>query len=116
MPARSRSRVDSTASTAPTFSSRSSARAWPSSTAVTAPLHGFRDAIDYWTRSSCKQYLGGIAIPTLVLNARNDPFLPPAALARPAEVSASVVLDYPVLVVARSLLGLWLLIYMRGCS
>src|SRR5690606_1010805 len=63
--------------------------------AVTAPLHGFRDAMDYWTRSSCKQYLGGIAIPTLVLNARNDPFLPPAVLARPAEVSSPVVLDYP---------------------
>lgn len=63
--------------------------------AVTAPLHGFRDAIDYWTRSSCRQYLGGIAVPTLVLNALNDPFLPPSALARPNEVSAAVVLDYP---------------------
>lgn len=62
---------------------------------VTAPLHGFASATDYWQRSSCKQYLGGIAVPTLVLNARNDPFLPERMLARPAEVSAAVVLDYP---------------------
>ncbi len=62
---------------------------------VTAPLHGFASATDYWQRSSCKQFLGGIAVPTLVLNARNDPFLPERMLARPAEVSAAVVLDYP---------------------
>jgi predicted alpha/beta-fold hydrolase len=62
---------------------------------VTAPLHGFESAIDYWTRSSCKQYLGGIAVPTLVLNARNDPFLPEVALARASEVSVAVTLDYP---------------------
>jgi predicted alpha/beta-fold hydrolase len=62
---------------------------------VTAPLHGFAGAIDYWTRSSCRQYLGGIAVPTLVINALNDPFLPPSALASPAEVSAAVRLEYP---------------------
>jgi predicted alpha/beta-fold hydrolase len=62
---------------------------------VTAPLHGFENALDYWTRSSCKQYLGGVAVPTLVLNARNDPFLPEAVLAVQSEVSRHVVLDYP---------------------
>lgn len=62
---------------------------------VTAPLHGFDSALDYWQRSSCKQYLGGIGVPTLVLNARNDPFLPEAVLAKPADVSPQVVLDYP---------------------
>ncbi len=41
----------------------------------TAPLHGFRDADDYWTRSSCRQFLPHIRIPTLLVNARNDPFL-----------------------------------------
>ncbi|MFM1989074.1 MAG: hypothetical protein RJA99_2031 [Pseudomonadota bacterium] len=63
---------------------------------VTAPLHGFASAIDYWTRSSCRQFLGGIAVPTLVLNALNDPFLPASALATPAEVSKAVRLEYPV--------------------
>lgn len=62
---------------------------------VTAPLHGFASAVDYWRRSSCRQFLGGIAVPTLVVNALNDPFLPPSALARPAEASRAVRLEYP---------------------
>jgi hypothetical protein len=41
----------------------------------TARLHGFADANDYWTRSSARQYLGGVRVPTLLLNAQNDPFL-----------------------------------------
>jgi hypothetical protein len=62
---------------------------------VTAPLHGFEGAIDYWRRSSCRQFLGGIAVPTLVINALNDPFLPASALAAPAEASRAVTLEYP---------------------
>jgi predicted alpha/beta-fold hydrolase len=62
---------------------------------VTAPLHGFKSARDYWHRSSCRQFLGGIAVPTLIINALNDPFLPVEALARPAEVSTAVELHYP---------------------
>ncbi|MEJ2004154.1 MAG: alpha/beta fold hydrolase [Cyclobacteriaceae bacterium] len=41
----------------------------------TAPLHGFRDAVDYYTRCSSLFYLDDIEIPTLIVNARNDPFL-----------------------------------------
>jgi uncharacterized protein len=41
----------------------------------TAPLHGYRDAIDYYTRCSSVHFLAGIRIPTLLVNARNDPFL-----------------------------------------
>lgn len=48
--------------------------------AVTAPLHGFRDADDYYARCSAGRYLRGIRVPTLMLQAANDPFLPPAAL------------------------------------
>lgn len=44
---------------------------------ITAPLHGFAGAEDYWTRSSSRQFLPAIRIPTLLLNARNDPFLTP---------------------------------------
>jgi predicted alpha/beta-fold hydrolase len=62
---------------------------------VTAPLHGFDSAIDYWRRSSCRQFLGGIAVPTLVINALNDPFLPASALAAPREASRAVRLEYP---------------------
>jgi predicted alpha/beta-fold hydrolase len=43
----------------------------------TAPLHGFKNAADYWTRSSCRQFLPSIEIPTLLVNALNDPFLGP---------------------------------------
>lgn len=48
--------------------------------AVTAPLHGFAGADDYYARSSSAQYLGGITVPTLLLHAINDPFLPASAI------------------------------------
>lgn len=60
---------------------------------VTAPLHGFRDTDDYWHRASAKHVLSDITVPTLVLNAQNDPFLPPQHLPRAA--SPRVTLDYP---------------------
>jgi hypothetical protein len=62
---------------------------------VTAPLHGFRDTDDYWTRASSKPHLAGVGLPTLVLNAKNDPFLPARHLPRPPEVSALVLLEQP---------------------
>lgn len=47
---------------------------------VTAPLHGFRDADDYYGRSSSALWLAGIEIPTLVLHACDDPFLGPEGI------------------------------------
>lgn len=41
----------------------------------TAPLNGFANAEDYWEKGACKPFLHKIRKPTLVLNARNDPFL-----------------------------------------
>jgi predicted alpha/beta-fold hydrolase len=41
----------------------------------TAPLHGFKDAHDFYTRASCKNYLSNIRVPALIVNAENDPFL-----------------------------------------
>ncbi len=43
----------------------------------TAPIHGFKDAHEYYTQCSSKQYLKNIRIPTLLVNAQNDPFLSP---------------------------------------
>jgi len=63
--------------------------------AVTAVLHGFAGTPDYWRRASSKPWLAGVAVPTLVLNARNDPFVPAASLPGPGEVSADVLLDQP---------------------
>lgn len=62
--------------------------------AVTAPLHGFAGADDYWFRASSKPWLTDIAVPTLLLNARNDPFLPAHALPLPDQVSPQVCLDF----------------------
>jgi hypothetical protein len=47
---------------------------------VTAPVYGFRDAHDYYTRSSSIRWLHAIARPTLLLSAFDDPFLPPEVL------------------------------------
>jgi predicted alpha/beta-fold hydrolase len=46
--------------------------------AYTAPLHGFTDAEGYYRRASSKPLLPDLPVPTLLLNAANDPFLPPA--------------------------------------
>jgi predicted alpha/beta-fold hydrolase len=62
---------------------------------VTAPLHGFRDTDDYWTRASAKPHLPGIRVPTLLVNARDDPFLPEGALPTEREVSSAVKLEFP---------------------
>ena len=63
---------------------------------VTARLHGFRDVDHYWTSSASGPYLGGIRVPTLLLNARNDPFLPEHALLAAARApSADVLLEFP---------------------
>jgi predicted alpha/beta-fold hydrolase len=60
---------------------------------VTAPLHGYRDADDYWDRASARHVLDDITVPTLVLNAQNDPFLPPHHL--PQKAAPLVTLEYP---------------------
>jgi predicted alpha/beta-fold hydrolase len=62
---------------------------------VTAPLHGFRDTDEYWEKSSSKPWLSSIEVPTLVLNAKNDPFLPAHALPEYSAVSSAVTLEYP---------------------
>jgi predicted alpha/beta-fold hydrolase len=64
--------------------------------AVTAPLHGFRDVDHYWSAASSGPWLEHIRVPTLLLNARNDPFLPEHALLAAARKAAPcVVLEFP---------------------
>jgi len=62
---------------------------------VTAPLHGFLDTDDYWRRASSKPWLSRIEVATLLLNARNDPFLPARALPLPGDVAAAVQCEFP---------------------
>lgn len=61
----------------------------------TAPLHGFRDTDDYWSRGSAGPHLHAIRVPTLVVNAANDPFVPAASLPRPDAVGPCVTLWQP---------------------
>ena len=51
----------------------------------TAPLHGFKDAADYYARCSSLPLIPYISIPTLLINATDDPFLPEACY--PAEAA-----------------------------
>jgi len=44
----------------------------------TAPVHGFKNAVDYWKKCSSKPFIPNITVPTLIMNAANDPFLPKA--------------------------------------
>jgi predicted alpha/beta-fold hydrolase len=62
----------------------------------TAPIHGFSSALDYWQRASCLPFLGNIRVPTLLVNARNDPFLSPECYPREiAESSPLFFLETP---------------------
>jgi len=61
----------------------------------TAPLHGFRNTDEYWVKASAKPHLSRIAVPALVLNARNDPFVPAWSLPRRDQVGSFVDLWQP---------------------
>jgi predicted alpha/beta-fold hydrolase len=60
---------------------------------VTAPLHGFRGVDHYYRESSCRQYLRYIKTPTLILHARDDPFMWPNTMPGPADLSPAVTLE-----------------------
>ena len=62
---------------------------------VTAPLHGFAGVDDYYTRASSKPLLTGVTVPTLLLNARNDPFLPGTALPEQQQLSGAITAAFP---------------------
>ena len=58
---------------------------------VTAPVHGFADAQDYYRRASSGSRLHLLRLPSLVLNARNDPFVPANSLPRPVSLGKAPV-------------------------
>lgn len=60
---------------------------------ITAPLNGFRDVDDYYARASSKQFLRSIQVPTLLIQARDDPFLPATALPQNDDLSPAVTLE-----------------------
>ena len=61
--------------------------------AVTAPLHGFAGVEDYYRRSSSRQFLKTISVPTLILHALDDPFMTPDVVPLRDELGAGVELE-----------------------
>lgn len=60
---------------------------------VTAPLHGFENASDYYLKSSSRQFLKKIQVPTLVLHAKDDPFMTEDVIPFSHELSSCVTLE-----------------------
>lgn len=63
--------------------------------AFTAPVHGYSGADDYWQRASSKPWLARIQVPTLIINPRNDPFVPASAWPLPSELPSAVSFECP---------------------
>ena len=63
--------------------------------AFTAPLHGFENTADYWKRASAIDTLANIRVPALLVNARNDPFIPCASLPKPEQLGPNLEVYQP---------------------
>jgi predicted alpha/beta-fold hydrolase len=59
----------------------------------TAPLHGFTGVDEYYTVASSRQYLSSIAVPTLILHAKDDPFMSEDVIPEKHELSPHVTLE-----------------------
>lgn len=66
---------------------------WQYDERVVAALHGFRDAEDYYRRSSSRPFLKAIRVPTLLIQADDDPFMTEAVLPSASELAAGVSLE-----------------------
>lgn len=60
---------------------------------ITAPMHGFASGMDYYLSSSSRYYLSGISVPTLVIHAKDDPFMTDDILPEPHELTDAVQLE-----------------------
>jgi predicted alpha/beta-fold hydrolase len=66
---------------------------WTFDEQVTAPLHGFSGVHAYYRQSSCRQYLAKIDTQTLIIHAKDDPFMSTEVLPSEEELSASITLE-----------------------
>lgn len=66
---------------------------WDFDGRITAPLHGYRDAQDYYRRASSRYFLPDIAIPTLLIQAADDPFVFRHSVPEPSELSPTTTLE-----------------------
>lgn len=60
---------------------------------ITAPLHGFDGVHHYYATSSCRQYLKSIQIPTLIIHARDDPFMASTTIPKEEELSSKITFE-----------------------
>lgn len=60
---------------------------------ITAPLHGYLDAADYYRRCSCGPHLQTIKHATLIIHARDDPFVPATSIPCSQQLSPCVELE-----------------------
>lgn len=68
-------------------------RFWEFDDQITARLHGFSGVDHYYASSSCRRYLTEIRVPTLLIHARNDPFMSPDAIPSAKELAPSLTLE-----------------------
>jgi len=66
---------------------------WEFDEAYTAKINGFASAQDYYTKCSAKQYLKSIQKPTLIIHAKDDPFMTPEVIPSQKDISKSVELE-----------------------
>jgi predicted alpha/beta-fold hydrolase len=66
---------------------------WEFDDKITAPIHGFKDVHEYYRHSSSKQYLKNIAVPTLIIHSRDDPFMRPETIPTQEELAPCIQLD-----------------------
>jgi len=66
---------------------------WDLDDAYTAPVHGFDSAQDYYNKCSSRQFLKDIEVPTLLIHAKDDPFMTPEVIPTLHELSKSTILE-----------------------
>ncbi len=66
---------------------------WQYDDQVVAKLYDFANVDDYYQRSSSRQFLQAITVPTLLIQAQDDPFMTPKVIPEVAELSSSVYLE-----------------------
>ncbi|QPK62360.1 hydrolase [Methylomonas sp. LL1] len=66
---------------------------WQYDDRVVAKLHGFKDVADYYSRASSRQFLPAIRVPTLLIQAKDDPFMTRSVLPDAAELAPCMVME-----------------------
>jgi len=66
---------------------------WEFDAAYTAKIHGFDSVDDYYQKCSSKQFLKNITIPTLIIHAKDDPFMSPEVIPKQSEISSDITLE-----------------------